>query len=381
MVELGWWLRHLESNFDTRNYLGLPKDFSGNIEYLLIPLLLAYVLMNLKHLGHYVRIVEVLFVFIVINLCTSFLTGETLFASFQLTSKLMSPVMLFLVLIIKYKKGELDIGKLAKRFLYLCIFLILIALLLFNPSSNRGPQHFLPIYFESIHTHSYILVSLFIIISFPLFIRKRYITLISFFVVSFLFIWFGYAVRTAIIVYLIYMLIVLFYMNVFFKYLWVKAIIYVPIIVFFFSLFATSFSLDDYSSGRLSMYSAKIDQISKFNIFEVLFGQGHGSDLIRTDFWAFGKKGSHSDVITYFVENGILFLLFYFYLLFVLVWIRKKVSLIYLFLIIGYFVSSLVSNGITSRPLSGYLFFIALAVVLFYQNPSILKNNEAKSTS
>lgn len=381
MVELGWWLRHLESNFDTRNYLGLPKDISGNIEYLLIPLLFIYIFLNLKYLGHFARIVEVVFIFLFVNVCTSLLTGETIYASFQLTLKLMSPVMFFLVLIIMQKKNQLDIRRIAKRYLYLCSFLIVIALFFFNPSSNRGPQEFLPIYFESIHTHSYILVCLFIIISYPIYVKKRYITLSVFFVASFLFIWYGYAVRTAIIVYLLYMLIVLFNMSAFFKYLWVKAIIYIPIIVLLFSLFSTSFSLDDYSSGRLSMYSAKVDQISKFNTFEVLFGQGHGSDLIRTEFWAFGKKGSHSDVITYFIENGGIFLFFYFYLVFALVWIRKKVSLIYFFLIIGYFVSSLVSNGITSRPLVGYLFFIALAMVSFYQNPSIMINNEAKSTS
>ena len=98
MVELGWWLRHLESNYDTHNYLGLPKGFSGDIEYLLIPLLFAYIFLNLKYLGQFMRIVEVVFIFLFVNICTSLLTGETLYASFQLTLKLVSPLLFFLVL-------------------------------------------------------------------------------------------------------------------------------------------------------------------------------------------------------------------------------------------------------------------------------------------
>jgi len=114
------------------------------------------------------------------------------------------------------------------------------------------------------------------------------------------------------------------------------------------------------------MYLEKIDQIKSFSFTDILLGQGQGSDLIQSDIWAFGLKGSHSDILTYFVENGILFMLVYFILLMYLFLYKRKANSIYLSLIIGYFVSSLISNGISTRPLVGYVFFVALAFVALY---------------
>ena len=44
------------------------------------------------------------------------------------------------------------------------------------------------------------------------------------------------------------------------------------------------------SSGRTAMYTEKINQISGFNFFDWIFGQGSGADLIKTKFGGGIKK-------------------------------------------------------------------------------------------
>ena len=163
--------------------------------------------------------------------------------------------------LIHHKKYAFDLNKLTFNFVKLCLVLTLIALMFFNPSSNRGPQKFLPIFFESIHTHSYVLVAIFIIVSKHLLDKKKRLLLLLFLVVSFSFLWKGYQIRTAILVYLIYIFFVLYKLHTFFKYLWIKAFIYVPVIILILNFSFYSFDLDEISSGRLSMYSEKVDQI------------------------------------------------------------------------------------------------------------------------
>ena len=374
MVDLGWWLRDLTPNFEAYNFFNLPQNFSRNIEYVLIPFLIIYILINFKRLGYYKIIIEISCLLLLLNLLTALHNSKGLFESIELSFKLLSPIMFYVVLVVHFETKKFDIKKTAFRFVKFCLLLTIIALVFFDPSSNRGPQRFLPIYFESIHAHTYILVCVFVIWSYSYYKKRKVKTLLLFFTLTFLFLWFGYAVRTAILVYLIYIIIVLFNVHVIFKYLWIKALVFLPIAFLIFNLLFINFDLDEYSSGRLSMYSEKIEQIKSFSFIDIFLGQGQGSDLIHSEIWAFGVKGSHSDILTYFVENGIIFTFFYFILMMYLFFIKRKANSIYLSLIIGYFVSSMISNGITTRPLVGYVFFVALAFVVLYDKSNIRYN-------
>jgi hypothetical protein len=111
------------------------------------------------------------------------------------------------------------------------------------------------------------------------------------------------------------------------------------------------------------MYAAKLDQLKDNNLTEWLFGRGYGSDLILIDVWWWGQKGAHSDLITYLIENGSIYLIFFFILILTLLILPGKLNVIYCSLIIGYFLSATISNGITSRPLVAYMFFVLLAYV------------------
>jgi hypothetical protein len=124
--------------------------------------------------------------------------------------------------------------------------------------------------------------------------------------------------------------------------------------------------LDTLSSGRLTMYSDKFEMLSGYSFFEFLFGRGYGSDLIVTEKWWYDEKGSHSDLITYVVENGIFYLIIFLTLILSFIPNFRKLNLIFFSLLVGYLMTSLISNGIAVRPLAGYIFFILLASV--YRN-------------
>lgn len=322
-----------------------------------------YFIRNFSRFKKFIITIEIIIIFLFLNVLTGIYNSIDILSSIQLSLKLSSPILFFLVIIVHWENYSFDIEKLALNTVKLCVFLSIVALLFFHPTANRGDQRFLPIYFESIHTHSYILVSIFSILGYLLYLRKKYVLLIFFLITSLLFLTFGYAVRTAVLVYLFYCGVMLYNLHPIFKHLWVKGIVYGPLIILGGLILSTNFSLDEYSSGRLSMYSEKVDQIKTFNLAEVFLGQGQGSDLIRSKIWAYEDKGAHSDIITYFIENGLIFLFFYFCLILFLLFHKKNQSSIYLFLILGYFISSMISNGITTRPLAGYVFFISLAYI------------------
>lgn len=111
------------------------------------------------------------------------------------------------------------------------------------------------------------------------------------------------------------------------------------------------------------MYGQKLEMLKSYNIVEYTLGKGAGSDFIRTESWWYAEKGSHSDFITYTIENGVLYTLCFSLLMFTIMPQFKKVNLLYLSLIIGYYVSSLISNGVAVRPLAGYVFFTVLAYI------------------
>ena len=51
IVEHSYWIRHLPNNFEVYNIFGAPKNLTKNVEYLIIPILLSYILLNFNYLG------------------------------------------------------------------------------------------------------------------------------------------------------------------------------------------------------------------------------------------------------------------------------------------------------------------------------------------
>lgn len=361
-VRLSYFQDNLISNFEKYNFFGLPEDFSNKIEFVLFPVLLFFVLYYYKQSKIVKNLVLISFVMYFLNIVTAVVNNVSLLDSLNFSLKIFTPVYLFCALIIYHVKTGNSLKPLLKRTIFFCLFLTLVAIVFFNPTFNRL-QNYLPVYFDSIHTHNYILASIFIAISYFLYRSNKKISLVVFLVVSFLFLYYGYYIRTVLILYLMYVITMLYLVSDIFKVLYIKLLVFLPLFIVLGLLIASDIDLTQISSGRTSMYSDKLDQLSTFNFIEWVFGKGYGADLITTDIWWWDKKGAHSDLFTFLIENGLLFLFFFLYLYVTLIKALGKINLIYGVVIFGSFFSSIISNGISVRPAANYVFFIVLAYI------------------
>ena len=361
-IELGWWQRHLETNFEKHNFLGLPKDTTKILEFLIIPLIAFYIAKNFKFLKSKAIVVPIVTFMILLNIVTSIYNGVDLIKSIEYTLKFASPVFFFIVILVHYYKYDFDLRKLVVRLLTFCSVLVLLGYMFFDNSYNHDEQWF-PIYFASVHTHSYVISIIGIGFSYLLLEKKKYIYFFMFSLSYFVFMYIGHRIRTPMVFYLVYLIAASYTIHNIFKALWVKLLINIPIVVTLFLVLNDSFDLNKFSSGRIVMYKAKYEMLKGYNFIEYLFGRGKGSDFIRTDYWWYSEKNSHNDILTFIVENGIPYALSFLGLIFILVIINGKVKYIYSGILIAYVFTSFLSNGMVLRPLASYLMFVVLAYI------------------
>lgn len=360
-VKLSYFQRHLIPNVERFNPLDLPENFSNNIEFVLLPILVWSIIKYFRTFDKWIKeVIIISFIMFFLNIITGIINQKTILESLNYSLKLFAPIYLFCFLIISPKNTNLDIKKIVFRTIYICIILTLFAIVFFNPSFNRL-RNFLPIYFNGIHTHSYVLVSVFIGLSYQLYKLQKYRTMVVFLFLSILFMYFGYNVRTPLLMYLLYAVTMVYLVSdIIFKALILKFLIFVPLILLFIIL---SVDLNELSSGRIDMYIEKANQLFEFGFIDWLFGKGAGSDLIASDVWWWEKKGAHSDLISYLIENGAIYLLFLILLFFKLTAPKKKTNIIYMSILIGSLLTSTISNGIFTRPIAAYVFYIVLAYI------------------
>ncbi len=361
-VDLDWWQRHLTPNIEKYNFLNLTRNFNRKLEYIIIPLIIIYLVKNYKILGRVLLPVLIIVSLFLLNIITSYLTDVSLLESVEYTIKFSSPIGFFSCLIIHKRKYDYNIEKKVKFFILYCLILVVFGILVFDPSYNHW-RNWLPIYFTSLHTHNYILVSIAIGIGYMLYKNGRYLYLCAFLISYFLFLYFGYRIRSALFFYLIFAVGITYVIHDFFKMFWVKLIVIVPIILAFYLAINSGFDLNRYSSGRVTMYKAKIEMLKEYSASEYLFGRGKGSDFIRTKDWWYEKKNSHNDVLTFLIENGIVYAGLFIFLILSLIIFSNKVNIITASVLFGYLSASFLSNGLPLRPLAGYILFLMLAYI------------------
>lgn len=361
-VQHGWWLRDVPTNAERYNFLRVPADLSNQVEFLIIPLLFLFVLLKYRHVKRLSFVLLIMFFMLILNLCTAALNGVGILASITYSLKIIAPIMFFYAFMIFYRNKPEQAKKTLMSTIKLCLLLTVVGLLFFHSSMNRTTEQW-PVYFGGIHTHSYVLASVFIGITYMLYRKGSKQTLMVFLFFSFLIIYFGYNVRTASILYLLFILAILYLKHDLFKYVILKVMIFVPLFLMLLFLVYDSDTLNRFSSGRLNMYADKFEMLSKFSILDIGFGKGYGSDFIRTESWWWSEKGSHSDFLTFTIENGIIYLVLFLILVTNLFKSYLKPNLFNLTIIIGYLFSSLISNGIAVRPLAAYVFFMVFAYI------------------
>jgi hypothetical protein len=362
-VEIGWWIRHLTPNFIKYNFFNLPIKFSEYIEYGIIPLVILYIVLNYKKLGTLVYPILISFILFFLNFLTAYYNDISLLSSINYSLKIVSPIYLFIVFVLHYKNGWEDLKKIAFILIILCCFLSVIGLFVFDVSYNRGSER-LPLYFSGLHSNSYVLASVFTGICFLLKDKKWWLYLFMIISLSYLII--GWNVRTAVLFYSIVVFYLLIQKSLLARYFFAKFFVLIPIIVLVLFSILKGFDWDSFSSGRLTMYQAKLEILEDYTLGDYLIGKGRGSDLVSTSEWWWTKKASHNDFITYSVENGLLYVVTFTVLLLSLVFTRKQIPKLFMVIILGYLATSAISNGFSVRPLASYILFIMLAMIYVY---------------
>lgn len=282
--------------------------------------------------------------------------------------KTLNPFILLLAtLAITTEKNAQEIYKNTKALSILIILLTSIGFLLLPASSNRG-ETWLPAYFSGLHSSSYIVLGG-LLCSYSCYkfkqTKENKITLIAYGTTATYLLLFGWGVRTG-----------LLSLAIFLASLHLSRAKIDPLLTLITSIAASAsiiiiainFELisyqefDIFTSGRLSMYDEKIQFLSNYHLHEWVFGKGFGSDMMLSNIWWWAEKGSHNDFLTFFTENGamfiatILFTIYTFYSKLLKTPEQKAVIVIIIF-------SSLVSNGYLVRPLPFYC--LILPIVLF----------------
>lgn len=262
--------------------------------------------------------------------------------------------------------SRLNIFRLVYGVCLLVILLIAVGLATFPPSMNRLVA-WLPTYFGGLHTSAYVaLMSMFCLHAlwkFKMLPTYKAWPLIAFLIVLIVF---GWGVRTASIACVLYFagLIAsrfLFknkpFLNAFFPMLIAIPIGLLPMI--------DQSSVDDVSSGRISMYIAKYDQLMANDLFQWFVGNGYLSDLITTDIWWWAAKGAHSDILTFLVEGGLIYLAGFFFV--IVHFVKTQESLAEKLIVVAMLTTSLFSNGVFSRPIAAYLLSLVFVVYFVHQ--------------
>lgn len=227
--------------------------------------------------------------------------------------------------------------------------------------SNRNAT-WLPVYIEGLHTSAYTMMGAAVLL-FIAFTNSRFFHLkvvYGFLItISFLIVWFGWGVRTVIVVSVIFCYLNIFDVNKGAKINLALSVVVLLLLVFLGEINTKNW--DDFSSGRFSMYYEKFIQLSRNNIYTWLLGNGYGSDLIETDVWWWEEKGAHNDYLTFLVENGLLFMILFLSFIYYLYknYLKDKISKA---LFVAVLLSGVISNGFLVRPSASYVIYWAAAV-------------------
>jgi len=244
------------------------------------------------------------------------------------------------------------------------------------PNAVNRDETWWPAYFDGLHSSSYVLFAC-ALIGYVLLKSRVYrsggtklilIATILFCCWAFLFAW---GVRTVIfasvIGYLLY--------RVRAPYIATAVVFFVIIAAQVYGAVGFDYEFKDFdmfTSGRLSMYQEKMNQLSRNDLMGWIIGNGYGSDLIQTDVWWWGEKGAHNDFLTFLVENGALYVAVFCMILRALLKACKE-NPFALCMAYSMIFTSLVSNGYFVRPLPAYILFLSL-----YMSMALSRNRMAR---
>jgi len=120
----------------------------------------------------------------------------------------------------------------------------------------------------------------------------------------------------------------------------------------------TAYSLEEFSSGRTSVWVNRISQIATRPPVEWLLGTGVGSNVTYSDVWWWELKDSHNDFLAIIYEQGAVGLILAMALM-ASVYRLARPSVGWNAVWLMYFSCSLLSNGVMFRPTASCVFMLA----------------------
>lgn len=355
----------LISPLATGDYLlSFVSDFNQLLDILILCCVILYIPFTLKQFS---------FLYII-----AFISGLTyclstmIYTDNNVTSAITSHFriylpLLFFTMLASYFSKNIKFGIIISKWLCLFISILLIAGLILLPYSGNRGDVWLPSYFGGVHTTAYVALSVFFILYALLVtgeISKKIMIASGFMILATISL--GWGVRTVTGAALIFIALLISTSlktkdtTLFTSFFPLTIAVLFCIII----LFVATPEFDIFTSGRISMYLEKVDQLVQNESLSWLIGNGAGSDLIVTDVWWWEAKGAHSDLLTFLVEGGIIYLF-----LIMLVFFKIYQNFIHSnikFIVVAFLFTIIFSNGLITRPLPAYVFYVSLALAFAY---------------
>ena len=169
----------------------------------------------------------------------------------------------------------------------------------------------------------------------------------------------GYQVRTALVMFGVYYLVVLYY-----RWRHIELVRVLPLVLLGLTavvvtayLLFTSEDIARFGSGRVASYMLRLEVLANWDLGPLLFGTGPDTDKMRTAVWWWGEKDAHNDFLSASITVGMIGLSA---LIVFLVALYSKLPDLGKPLFFALITGSAFSNGLLGRPtLSIYLFLAA----------------------
>lgn len=327
------------------------------IDIVLLTLLIIQIIK--KHLINRLQLpLLLMFSMIIVRTLVDFSYDISISLSIISQIKILLPILMLLVLI----NTSIPVRKARQSLLIITATVVLLSLyafIFFPNSSNRG-EYFWPVYFSGLHTQAYVILATYIFLYFHLIQKKGFKWVLFSYIIIFLILFWGYNVRTTVVSLLAFSLALFlqYQRKIGQKNSFTALFFLFTIIAVLSVLLNSSINFDTFSSGRLSMYYLKYQELLGRDILSILFGTGSSSDLVKSNIWWWAEKGAHNDYITILIEGGLanVLLLVVLYISLLRSLRNPKSHAVF----IAYFTSSLISNGFIARPMPTYILMLAV---------------------
>lgn len=270
------------------------------------------------------------------------------------------PIIIYFCLI-KSFRGDFEKFEKKTTTLAFLIFSLGFIGLFFMPENYNHHEMKMPTYFSGLHKSSYIFISA-TLLMFALYPSmgklQRFLSIPVLAFACFMLLE-GWGIRTPLLMIVVFISVYFTFNN--FSQIKLLFGFILPVLIFILIVvFGENIDWNRMSSGRLTMWDAKINLLVDSTLNQVVFGKGLGSDYIKVEGWA-GEKDSHNNYLQTITELGIIGLTLL---------IASIVSLYKLQpnvfgrgVVVAYAISGAVSNGVIYRLVPGYIFALLLAYI------------------